>query len=209
MGCGVIVLPSHHAGLAPTFGSPIPVVSTDSSATVNIQVAQGATLTVDGQTVALTGTSQTFATPALDSNRVYFYEMRATTVRDGQTLVAQQRVAVRAGQSVTVDLRELKAEAPASPSQPTRSTSAAPARLKVKLPAEARLYVDGVQAPLTTGERSFDTPALEQGRTYFYTLKAELSREGRTVTETKRVSFEAGKQLTVEFNNLAVQAASR
>ena len=63
--------------------------------------------------------------------------------------------------------RDLKVEEPA----------VSVARLTVKVPEDARLYVDGVRCPLTTDTRTFDTPELEAGRKYSYTLKAEVVRD--------------------------------
>lgn len=203
----MIVVPSHHvphASIAPAT-SGTAVAST--TANVTIQVAEGASLSVDGQAIAISGTSQTFNTPALESGRVYYYEMKATASKDGKSLVASKRVAVRAGETVSVDLRELKAEA--APATKPASFPPAPAKLTIKLPAEAKLFVDGVEAPLTSAERTFNTPTLEPGKDYVYTLKAEVAREGRTLSETKRVNFQAGKEVTVEFKNLATQSVSR
>jgi len=172
-------------------------------ATVTIEIAAGSTLTVDGKEIPLAGTSQTFVTPALDPSRIYFYEMKATAQKEGKPVAATKRVSVQAGSVVRVDLKDLKSwTAP----KPEREEAAL---LNVKLPDDARLFVDGVLCPLTTGERTFDTPALERGKTYHYTLKAELTRGGKTVSETQVVEVEAGKRVAVEFNKLPVVAASR
>jgi uncharacterized protein (TIGR03000 family) len=210
----VILVPAHAhhphiiVGQSSTPGTVI--ASTANTATVTIQVADGATFSVDGKTIVLSGTSQTFNTPALDSNRTYYYEMKAAASKDGKNLIASKRVAVKAGETITVDLRELKVEGAAPASEPkATSFPPAPAKLTIKLPAEAKLFVDGVQAPLTSAERTFETPKLDAGKDYVYTIKAELSQEGRTISETKRVTFQAGKEVTVEFKNLATQSVSR
>jgi uncharacterized protein (TIGR03000 family) len=83
------------------------------------------------------------------------------------------------------------------------------ARVTVRLPADARLFVDDVLCPLTSGERTFTTPPLRTGRVYFYTLKAEVVRDGQTRSTSRRIDVEAGKELTVEFKDLPVQAARR
>jgi uncharacterized protein (TIGR03000 family) len=69
--------------------------------------------------------------------------------------------------------------------------------------------VDDVLCPLTSGERTFTTPPLEVGRAYYYTLKAEVRRDGETRSSNRRIDVEAGKELTVEFKDLPVQAARR
>jgi uncharacterized protein (TIGR03000 family) len=104
---------------------------------------------------------------------------------------------VRAGESATADFTKLAAEGKDA------------AKITVKLPADARLYVDGTMCPLTSDLRSFTTPELDAGQKYYYTLKAEVVRGGETHSSRKRVIVEAGKDVTVEFGDLPVQTASR
>ncbi|MCS6852899.1 MAG: TIGR03000 domain-containing protein [Gemmataceae bacterium] len=69
------------------------------------------------------------------------------------------------------------------------------------------MYVDGEQAPLTSAKRTFQTPPLQQGRDYFYTIKAEMVRGGRTVSESKRVIVRAGQVSRVRFEEPEVATA--
>jgi uncharacterized protein (TIGR03000 family) len=68
--------------------------------------------------------------------------------------------------------------------------------------------VDGVECPLATDTRAFDTPSLQPGQQFYYTVKAEVVRDGKPVSETRRVIFEAGKKIDVEFR-LPVETARR
>jgi uncharacterized protein (TIGR03000 family) len=81
------------------------------------------------------------------------------------------------------------------------STAPRAARITVNLPADARLWVDNVFCPLTSATRSFPTPPLEPGREFYYTLRAEVTREGQTRVQTQRITVGAGRQVNVEFNN--------
>jgi uncharacterized protein (TIGR03000 family) len=182
--------------------APQAATPTANQATVTIQVAEGSKLTIDGKAIAMTSATQTFVTPQLDPSRVYFYEMKASAKKDGKELSANKKVAVRAGEKVTVDLRDLKPWKAPAPEKDQAS-------LSVKLPADAKLYVDGVLCPLESAERIFETPPLEKGKQFTYTLKAEVVREGKTTSETKLVPIEAGQQVSVEFGNLTVATASR
>jgi uncharacterized protein (TIGR03000 family) len=85
-------------------------------------------------------------------------------------------------------------------SDESRWNAPAPARVTVRLPADARLYVNGVACPLTSDTRSFVTPRLRPGQRYAYTLRAEVRREGRTVAETRRVNVAAGRRVRVNFD---------
>lgn len=83
------------------------------------------------------------------------------------------------------------------------------ARVVVKLPAEARLWVDQAPCPLEGTERAFNTPALEPGQRYVYTLRVELDRDGRRAEETRRVPLVAGQRVEVNFENIgAVRTAA-
>jgi len=84
------------------------------------------------------------------------------------------------------------------------------AHLVVKLPEDARLFVDDTPCTLSSSTRAFDTPELKPGQKYFYTLRAEVTRDGRKVTESKRVTFGAGEEAVVEFGEMqTVQTARR
>ncbi len=83
------------------------------------------------------------------------------------------------------------------------------AELVVRLPSDAQLYVDHVQCPLTSDTRTFSTPRLEPGRQYYYTLRAEVVRDGRPVLQDRRVQVTAGQRLEINFQELSPVAAAR
>jgi uncharacterized protein (TIGR03000 family) len=80
------------------------------------------------------------------------------------------------------------------------SASVAPATITVSLPAEAKLFVDDTLTSSTSGVRTFESPALAIGAEYNYTLKAEIVREGKTVTATKQVAVRAGQLTSVAID---------
>jgi len=200
----------HHAPpvVVPHQAPPVVVPHTSvnplpTQAEVTIQVAEGARLLVDGKEVSLRATSEKFFTPELDPSRIYYYEMKATIQKDGKDLSASKRVAVRAGQQVAVDLRDVKSWTAPKPEQEEV------ARVTVKVPENTQLYVDGVQFPQFSGERTFNTPRLTVGQPYHYSFKAEITRDGQKVSETQNVTVQAGKDISVDFQKLPVRAASR
>jgi uncharacterized protein (TIGR03000 family) len=88
------------------------------------------------------------------------------------------------------------------------STSAA--KVTIRLPADAKLFVDGVSCPLTSEVRSFATPSLQPGQQYYYTIRAEVVRDGTPRTETQRVTLRAGQEIEMNFGALpAVASAQR
>jgi uncharacterized protein (TIGR03000 family) len=96
------------------------------------------------------------------------------------------------------------------PPEPKKATAAAPsnsvASVTVRLPADAKLFVDDVACPLTSDVRSFATPALQPGQQYAYTMRAEVVRDGTTRTESQRVLVRAGQAVEVRFGALPAVA---
>ena len=89
------------------------------------------------------------------------------------------------------------------------AVSATKARVVVKLPADARLWVDQVECPLSGDVRAFDTPNLDPQQSYTYTLLVAVQRNGQIVQDSRRVQLTPGRQVEVDFNSVAaVRTAS-
>jgi uncharacterized protein (TIGR03000 family) len=185
---------------APTVvAAPVVNAAAANAATVVIKAPTDVHITVDGQDTPRNAAEETFTTPALEPGRVYQYLIKAEAVRDGRTVSMSRRIEVQAGRQSEADFREL-----------TTGSAAAVAKVTVHVPENAKLYVDGVECPLDSTTRTFETPKIEPGRQYFYTVRAEVVRDGRPQSESRRIFVEAGRQTTVDFRNLvAVQAARR
>lgn len=102
-------------------------------------------------------------------------------------------------------------EKPKDPSklgEPTKKDGMG-ANLKFRLPANAKLYVDGRLTTLEGTERAFTTPPLVPGQKFYYDVKAEIMVEGKPVFEEKRVVVEAGADITASFTGLIAAAQGR
>jgi uncharacterized protein (TIGR03000 family) len=84
----------------------------------------------------------------------------------------------------------------------------APARLFVSLPADATLTIDNTPTVSTSAQRVFESPTLPQGKTFQYTLKATILRDGKPTTVTKVVDVRAGEDTQVKFEIPATSAAA-
>jgi uncharacterized protein (TIGR03000 family) len=73
------------------------------------------------------------------------------------------------------------------------------ARLVVELPADAKLYIDNQAVKLASGKRTFSTPNLDRGQAYYYMVRAEVVRDGKTYSETKRVIVRSGEIAQASF----------
>ncbi|MBM4068653.1 MAG: TIGR03000 domain-containing protein [Planctomycetes bacterium] len=82
------------------------------------------------------------------------------------------------------------------------------ARLIVQVPAGAKLFIDDQPMTSTSANRTFVTPVLQPGRTYYYEIRAEVVRDGRTVSENQRVILRPGEIARATFTNLAQPASA-
>jgi uncharacterized protein (TIGR03000 family) len=98
-------------------------------------------------------------------------------------------------------------QVPAPKKEEKKTTSLNQARLIVELPADAKLYVDDHLMQTTSERRAFSSPRLEEGQTYYYILRAEVVRDGRTLSDTKRVLVHAGEVVQASFRDLERLAA--
>jgi uncharacterized protein (TIGR03000 family) len=88
---------------------------------------------------------------------------------------------------------------------PPDANPANQARLVVHLPPQARLTIDDYPTMSRSDTRVFDTPPLEPGKTYTYTLRGEINRDGRFIRTTKIVEVKAGElsDVTLRFGNVS------
>jgi uncharacterized protein (TIGR03000 family) len=194
---------------APATAAPAKAAATTPPAEgkVVVDVPSDATLYIDGQKSKMTSGRRTFVSPVLQGDATYFYDLTAEVVRDGEKKTETRRVMLRAGQVSRVDFRDLGLA-----EEPVAAAAAAPAIVTVRVPEKARLLIDGKATSLTSNVRKFETPTLTPGKTYYYTLTAEVDRDGETLSQTRRVLLQAGKKVSVTFDQLkpaATDTASR
>lgn len=102
---------------------------------------------------------------------------------------------------------EVPADAPVEPA--VEGDAAAPvsaqvpadgALITVNVPSDAQVFVNG-RATKSTGEvRRFLSKGLLPGQRYTYQVKAEMTRDGRTVSHTKTVHLTGGRQAELAFD---------
>jgi len=185
-GCGGIVV-----------GSAAPVKTssaTSNAATVVVKAAKEVKILVNGQETTRRSDEDSYQSPALEAGQTYSYEVKAELVKDGKTLSKTKTITVRAGRETVVDFSDLGSE-----SKAVAEAAEEAASVTVIAPEGTKVLVNDVAFTIS-GKRTFDTPKLQKGQKYFYTVKAEVVRDGKNMTETRRVDVEAGKSATVDFN---------
>ncbi len=79
------------------------------------------------------------------------------------------------------------------------STAGETASVQVLAPANAEIWFDGHATHQTGADRSFTTPALDQGQDYVYKVRAHWDADGKAVDRTKEVTVRAGGRVVVDF----------
>lgn len=70
-------------------------------------------------------------------------------------------------------------------------------------PADAKLWIGGVETSKTGSERDFTTPPLVPGKSYTYEVKARWVESGEPVERTRKVKVEANRTTVIDFDRLA------
>jgi uncharacterized protein (TIGR03000 family) len=73
------------------------------------------------------------------------------------------------------------------------------ARVRVRVPEDAKLWFDGTETHQGGAERVFETPTLQTGKEYRYELKARWTEDGRPVERSKSVYVRAGRESVVDL----------
>ena len=87
------------------------------------------------------------------------------------------------------------------------TVEAAPARITITVPGDARVSIDGTATVSTETTRTFESPVLTAGKSYSYTFTAEFVRDGKNVVVTRNVEVKAGSDISVSLENETVVAS--
>jgi len=81
-------------------------------------------------------------------------------------------------------------------------------KVRVEVPEDAKLYIDGKLMRTASARRIFQTPPLEPNRIYFYDVRVELERNGQTFRDSQRLIIRPGQEVTASFADLERRAAA-
>jgi uncharacterized protein (TIGR03000 family) len=105
-----------------------------------VQLPADAVLYVDGQRMNMAAAIRTVITPVLEPEQNYFYTIKAEAYRDGKVVAESKRVSIKAGTTAHVNFSDM--------SMARADEPAKPARITVRAPEKAMLYVDGIPLPM-------------------------------------------------------------
>jgi uncharacterized protein (TIGR03000 family) len=94
-----------------------------------------------------------------------------------------------------------------TPADPAAASAEQSALIKVRVPAGAKVYVNGRPTTSTGESRQYVSHGLKRGSQYRYVLRTDVVRDGRTLSRTRVVSVTAGQRRNIAFNFNAAQDA--
>ncbi len=106
-------------------------------------------------------------------------------------------------------LQQSGEKAPQPKQKREESLLPAPATIVVDLPADAKLRIDNDATSSTGASRVFQSPTLNPGKEYQYTLTAEVVRDGKPVKAEQVVTVKAGQTTPVTLTLPAPGVAQR
>jgi uncharacterized protein (TIGR03000 family) len=83
--------------------------------------------------------------------------------------------------------------------QAESAATALPVHIEVRVPADADIWFDDATTSQTGTVRQFVSPPLTPGRDYSYEVRAKWREDGREVTQSRRITFQAGEQVSIAF----------
>jgi uncharacterized protein (TIGR03000 family) len=84
-----------------------------------------------------------------------------------------------------------------------------PVMVTVILPkADAEVFLNDTATTSTGTERAFQSPPVEAGKSYQYTVKARWMENGKMVEQNRAVLVKAGQEVTVDFRGPAREAVA-
>jgi uncharacterized protein (TIGR03000 family) len=166
-------------------------------AMIVVRLPADAQLLAENVPIPGAGPVRVFVSPALEPGRKYLYELTIEVNRGGKVLTDKRTVELEAGKNTNVTFVEPSGESsPPPPANPLPKS----AKISVRMPAGATLYVEGRRwsVPVVL------TPPLDPGRIHYYQLAVAVVRDGKPVFFTREVAFRAGQDVTVDFSDRAV-----
>jgi uncharacterized protein (TIGR03000 family) len=171
---------------------------------LSVKVPAEAKVFVNDRPTDSDGADREYISHNLQPGASYSYVVRAEFERDGKPVSEEKTVRVAAGQTVALNFVETDNQVQTADKNDNRTT------LKVRLPAEAKLYLAGREMKTAGDVREFSTSKLPSGSEWTtYDVRAVLVREGLEEVRTQQVSLAGGESREITINFDAPQVADK
>ena len=168
-----------------------------------VEVPEQATVFINGKETTTTGTVRNFISRGLTTDKKHTYVVRMVVEKEGKPTEKTKTVALAVGQRETVSFT-----AEAKPPLEEIKPAATPTNLTLRVPANAKVWLQGRLTTTAGTVREFETESLRDGESwddYDITVVSEI--HGRPWTITRRVTLTAGHDLDLTIDP-ALQTAS-
>ena len=167
------------------------------AATLTVSVPAEARVFVNGILTSSVGAQRQYISRGLTNGHRYTYEVRAQLERNGETVEETRSVQLRAGE---------KSELAFS----LNDGRGVDTSLTLNVPSDAKVMLSGRETAGTGEVRVFTTSKLTTGKKWSdYTVLVSVNRDGRTLTQQKSITLNAGDTREVTFLFDAPQVAAR
>jgi uncharacterized protein (TIGR03000 family) len=75
----------------------------------------------------------------------------------------------------------------------------ASARMRIEVPADAEVWIDGAKSVQTSRVRDFVSPPLDLGKSYSYEVRCRWTVDGRPIEQMRKVNIRANVWTAVDF----------
>jgi len=181
---------------APT-EAPVPDASTSSasSASIAVTLPAEATVFVNDQKTTSTGSLRNYVSRGLEAGRTYAYKLRVEFELNGEPVVEQKLLKLRAGDSLEVSFGSEDSSNLATIGEPVDT------ELKIGVPADAQVFLSGMPTKQQGTQRSFTTAQLAPGQVWNdYTVRVELERDGQKLVEERTLTVVGGQTYELAFD---------
>lgn len=185
---------------APADAENVPTPKADEGA-INLHVPGDAKVFINGVATTSSGLRRNYISRGLEAGKQYTFEVRAEVIRDGETVSETKSVTLGGGKSANLDMQLEGNELVAGKGVKTA--------LIIRVPADAKIILAG-QPTSSTGEvREFATDRLADGAWTNYPIRAEITKNGRTIVEERQITLKSGETKEISIDFVEAELASR
>jgi uncharacterized protein (TIGR03000 family) len=83
----------------------------------------------------------------------------------------------------------------------SESSRKRPVRVNLRLPSDAKVWLEGSQTNQTGTNRSFESPPLAFGPEYAYQIRIQWKQDGKDVTQTRQIKVHAGDVINLTLGS--------
>jgi len=172
-----------------------------------VAVPENAKLFINGQQSDLTGGLRTFAAKGLADDKQYAYEVKMIVEEAGRPKEQTKTVWLVAGEEQTVSFNAAGTTAVADSDEPADLPQVA-TNLTLRVPADAKVWIEGHLTASTGAVRNFGTKRLAQGQEWNdYEVRVVTVVAGQEQAVVKKLTLTGGTNTDVTLDPGATSPA--